>query len=55
MSDCPDCSSSMLPADDIDSEKANQICPECAPDFVLLRATTHTTVDINDQWGDKYQ
>lgn len=42
---CPDCDTAMYPADDMDSEKANFICPECAPDFVLCRATTFSDLE----------
>lgn len=42
---CPDCSTGMKPADDIDCEKARFVCPDCAPDFVLCRATTWTDLE----------
>jgi hypothetical protein len=35
----------MLPADDMDCEKARFICPECAPPFVLANATSFTDVE----------
>lgn len=35
----------MKPADDIDCEKARFVCPDCAPDFVLCRATTWTDLE----------
>ena len=45
----------MLPIDDMDCDKARFICPECAPDFVLLRATSFADVDnIDDEWKEKY-
>lgn len=49
------CGTTMLPADDVDCEKARFICPECAPAFVLIRATTFTDETApNDAWSDKY-
>lgn len=44
---CPNenCDATMLPADDMDCEKARFVCPECAPDFVLANATTFTDVE----------
>lgn len=42
---CPECGEGMLPADNIDCEKAQFVCPECAPDFVLANATTFTDVE----------
>ena len=42
---CPDCDTAMLPADDFACSKADFICPECAPDFVLANATTFTDVE----------
>jgi|APHM01.1.fsa_nt_gi hypothetical protein len=42
---CNECGTEMLPADDLDSEKANYVCPECAPDWVLANASTYTSVD----------
>jgi transposase-like protein len=53
--DCPDCQTSMLPADNFSCEKADWVCPNCAPDFVLMRATTFANVDIpKDEWNDEY-
>jgi len=43
--DCPDCQTTMLPADDFSCEKADWVCPNCAPDFVLANATNHSDVD----------
>jgi len=52
---CPECDSGMLPADDMNCEKARWVCPECAPDFVLMRATTYSDVDApDDEWNDEY-
>ena len=46
----------MYPADDMNCEKANWVCPECAPAFVLLRATTHAEPEVTgDQWAEKYK
>lgn len=42
---CPECDTMMLPADDMDCEKARWVCPDCAPDFVLANATTFTDVE----------
>ncbi len=53
--DCPDCGTTLLPADDFDCDRANWICPDCAPDFVLMRATTYVDVDLpSDEWNDKW-
>jgi hypothetical protein len=35
----------MLPADDINCARANFVCPECAPDFVIANSTTFTDVE----------
>lgn len=43
--DCPDCQTSMLPADNFSCEKADWVCPNCAPDFVLANVTSHSNVD----------
>lgn len=42
---CPECETEMLPADDMDCEKANFVCPECAPDFVLAHASTFSEIE----------
>lgn len=42
---CPDCDTAMLPADDMNCSKANFVCPECAPDFVLVRTTSFTDLE----------
>lgn len=47
---CPKCDTTMLPADDMACEKANWVCPECAPDFVLANATTFS--DVTDPMYD---
>lgn len=53
---CPDCNTAMHKADDISCEKANWVCPECAPEFVLLRATTDVNeIESSDQWSEKYK
>jgi len=44
--DCHKCGTTMLPADDMDCDIANWVCPTCAPDWVLANATTF--VDIDD-------
>lgn len=45
----------MVPADDMDCEKARWVCPACAPDFVVMRATTFVDRDVpSDEWNDKY-
>lgn len=50
---CPECGEGMLPADNMDCEKAKFVCPECAPDFVLCRATTFTDLEANEYgYGD---
>jgi len=45
---CPDCSTPMKPADDMDCARARFVCPECAPEFVLARATTFTDLEAQD-------
>lgn len=40
MKPCPDCGSGMVPADLMNCQKANFICTECAPDFVIARGTS---------------
>ncbi len=47
---CPDCGDTLLPADTFDCNRANWICPTCAPDFVLCRATSHTDLEP-DEYG----
>jgi transposase-like protein len=42
---CPECSTGLLPADDIDCQKANFVCPECAPNFVIANATNFRDVE----------
>jgi len=42
---CPTCETMMLPADDINCARANFVCPECAPDFVIANSTTFTDVE----------
>ena len=42
---CPECKTTMLPADEMDCETAQFVCPECAPDFVLCRATSYTDLE----------
>jgi len=42
---CPDCETDMLPADDFDCDRADWVCPDCAPDWVLCRVTTHTNLE----------
>lgn len=49
---CPDCKTTMLPADEMDCEKAQFVCPECAPDFVLCRATSYTDLEP-EEYGYK--
>jgi len=44
MKPCPECNAGMLPADTIDCEKANFVCRECAPDFVLANVSSFSTV-----------
>jgi len=54
---CPSkhCDETMLPADDMDCERARWVCPECAPDFILMRASTYSDVDVtHDGWNNKY-
>jgi transposase-like protein len=41
---CPDCNTTMKPADDMACSKARFVCPECAPAFVLANATSFTDV-----------
>lgn len=51
---CPDCGTGMLPADDMDCEKANFVCPKCAPDFVVANASNYSeTEDPLPQEDDK--
>jgi len=42
---CPDCGTVMKPADELECEKADFVCPDCAPDFVLCRTTSYTELD----------
>lgn len=44
---CPSdrCNATMKPADTMECEKAVFVCPECAPDFVLARATSYTDLE----------
>lgn len=52
---CPDCGTGLKPTDRMSCEKANLICPECAPDFVVIRATSYHDIDEpTDKWADKY-
>jgi len=52
---CPDCGTRLLPADNMDCQKASFVCPTCAPEFVLMRATSYSdVVDETDEWSDNY-
>jgi transposase-like protein len=42
---CPDCGTSMIATNDMSSEKANWICPECAPDFALANVSEPAPID----------
>jgi hypothetical protein len=52
---CNDCNTQLIAADDFSCEKVDGICPECAPCFVLMRATTYMDVDCpDDAWNDQW-
>jgi hypothetical protein len=42
---CPDCGTGMKPVDDMESERAKFVCPDCAPPFILCRVTTYTDLE----------